>query len=101
MGLELVDYCMAPRADGDEPADFVHAGPTVVDGRLVPCPAASLATLAVVAIALEHLLANAGKVNAGVPAPGVTRRAASGNGGRTAAIGAKQPFLREVGHNPL
>jgi len=83
---ELVDDGVAPRANRDEPLDFVHTRPTVVDRPLIPCSA----SLAPVTVAREHLVADAGEINPGMPAPGVAGLAKSGNDGLRAAIGAEE-----------
>ena len=91
---ELVDDGVAPRANRDEPLDFVHARPPMVDRTLVPRPAA----LAPVAVPREHLVADAGEIEPGVPAPGVAGVAKPGNRRATAALGTKQPFLVATHH---
>lgn len=97
MRLELMDHGMAGGADRDKPLDFVHARPTVVDGPLIPCPT----PLALVTVAREHLVADAGEIKPGVPAAGVAGGAKSGYGRRAAALGAKQGFLAQNGHGAI
>ena len=55
---QLVDERVTGRADGDQPAIGVAAGPAVMDHPLSACPTA----LAAVAVAYEHMLAVTGEV---------------------------------------
>lgn len=61
----------------------------VAGGALIPSPAA----LALVAIALDHLLAEAGEVAEGVAEGAVAGTAQAGDFGWPAADGAEQRFL--------
>ena len=63
-----MDDRVAGRTDCDQPFLDVNARPPVVDGPLVPCPAA----LASIAVAQEHLVADAGEVAGGMSALPVT-----------------------------
>ena len=81
-----MDDSMTGGTNRHQPFPVVNAGPPVMDGPLVPRPAA----LALVSIACEHLVANAGKVLGRVPALPVAGPAEAGDGGQSAAVWAEE-----------
>ena len=89
VGAELVDDGMARRAEGNHPLRSVDAWLPVVDGPLVPCPAA----LALEPIAGEDDLADAGEITKRVAALAVAGAAEAGNFRLAAAGRAEQRFL--------
>ena len=99
--LEFVDDSMTGGANRHQPFPVVNAGPPVMDGRLVPCPAACLAGLALVSIAGEHFFADAGKVPGRVPTLPVAGTAEPGDCRVAAAIGAEERFLAKIGHGSI
>lgn len=91
--LQLVDDGMTGGTKSDQPPFLMNARPPVMDGRLVPCPAACLAGLTPIPVTQKNLVADAGKVVGGMPAPGVAGGAKSGDRGQAAAVGAEERFL--------
>lgn len=94
VGAELVDDGMARRAEGNHPLRSVDAWLPVVDGPLVPCPAA----LALEPVAGEDDLADAGEITKRVAALPVAGAAEAGNFRWRAASRAEEPFLAQKGH---
>jgi hypothetical protein len=80
VGEEFVDDGMAGRAESDEPLDVVDARPPVVDGA-VPYPAECPAPLALMPVAEEDLVAEAGEGAEGVLLLAVAGGAEAGNFG--------------------
>ncbi len=72
---------MAGGTDRNQPLRFMYSGPPVMDRGLVPRPAAGLATLALVAITHEHLVADTGEIAPGMAMPPVAGGAKTGGGG--------------------
>ena len=80
MSEEFVDDGMAGGAEGDEPLRGMNARPPVVDGA-VPCPAECPAPLALMPVAEEDLVAEAGEGAEGVLLLAVAGGAEAGNFG--------------------
>ena len=97
VGAQFVDDGMAGRAEGNHPLRSVDPWLPVMDGALVPCPAA----LALEPIAGEDDLADAGEIAKRVAALPVAGAAEAGNFRWRAASRAEQPFLAQKGHGPV
>jgi hypothetical protein len=89
--LQFMDNRMASRTKGDQPGGGVTAGTAMVDGTLIPCPAA----LTAVAVAGEDSVTMSAEPPTRVNRLPVAASAQSGDG-RIAAAAAEQAGLGRI-----